>query len=189
MLSSHSQQSDDDNATTARVLTREYVDSIKLTDEAALRANGLDAKKLAKKVVDIFLTQLLRSGVLHCDPHPGNMCVDKQGRLVFYDFGMVDTLKPEVQQGMRNAAFALFGGRPDGAAEGGRLRPGDARAAALGAGGADNGGAEGVRRGEFQASSHVRAVPADYYISPRMPNISSSPDAALRGRTPARRRR
>ena len=99
-----------DNATTARVLTMEYVDSIKLTDEAALRANGLDAKKLAKKVVDIFLTQLLRSGVLHCDPHPGNMCVDKQGRLVFYDFGMLDEFKPEVQQGMRNAAFALFGG-------------------------------------------------------------------------------
>ena len=106
-----------DNATTARVLTMEYVDSIKLTDEAALRANGLDAKKLAKKVVDIFLTQLLRSGVLHCDPHPGNMCVDKQGRLVFYDFGMLDEFKPEVQQGMRNAAFALFGGSTTVAAE------------------------------------------------------------------------
>jgi predicted unusual protein kinase regulating ubiquinone biosynthesis (AarF/ABC1/UbiB family) len=38
------------------------------------------------------------------------MCVDAKGRLVFYDFGMVDTLEPKVQQGLRNAAFALFGG-------------------------------------------------------------------------------
>jgi predicted unusual protein kinase regulating ubiquinone biosynthesis (AarF/ABC1/UbiB family) len=84
--------------------------SMKLTDTEKLKASGLDGPTLAKQVVDIFLTQLLRSGVLHCDPHPGNMCVDAKGRLVFYDFGMVDTLEPKVQQGLRNAAFALFGG-------------------------------------------------------------------------------
>jgi predicted unusual protein kinase regulating ubiquinone biosynthesis (AarF/ABC1/UbiB family) len=83
--------------------------SMKLTDTEKLKASGLDGPTLAKQVVDIFLTQLLRSGVLHCDPHPGNMCVDAKGRLVFYDFGMVDTLEPKVQQGLRNAAFALFG--------------------------------------------------------------------------------
>ena len=98
------------NATTARLLTMEYVDSVKLTDEKRLAQLGLDRKKLAKQVVDIFLTQLLRSGVLHCDPHPGNMCVDAKGRLVFYDFGMVDTLSDDTQRGLRNAAFALFGG-------------------------------------------------------------------------------
>lgn len=98
------------NATTKRLLTMEYVDSVKLTDEKRLAKLGLDRKKLSKQVVDIFLTQLLRSGVLHCDPHPGNMCVDAKGRLVFYDFGMVDTLSDDTQQGLRNAAFALFGG-------------------------------------------------------------------------------
>ena len=98
------------NATTKRLLTMEYVDSAKLTDEKRLAKLGLDRKKLSKQVVDIFLTQLLRSGVLHCDPHPGNMCVDAKGRLVFYDFGMVDTLSDDTQRGLRNAAFALFGG-------------------------------------------------------------------------------
>jgi len=102
-----------DNATTPRLLTMEYIESIKLTDQEALAKFGLDKPTLSKKVVDIFLTQLLRSGVLHCDPHPGNMCVDSSGRLVFYDFGMVDTLAPEVQKGLRNAAFALFGGKSD----------------------------------------------------------------------------
>jgi predicted unusual protein kinase regulating ubiquinone biosynthesis (AarF/ABC1/UbiB family) len=105
------------NATTARLLTMEYIDSVKLTDEKALAKLGLDRKKLAKQVVDIFLTQLLRSGVLHCDPHPGNMCVDAKGRLVFYDFGMVDTLSDDTQRGLRNTAFALFGGSADPSVE------------------------------------------------------------------------
>ena len=99
-----------DNTTTPRLLTMEYIPSVKLTDEAALKSYGLNRERLSKKVVDIFLTQLLRTGVLHCDPHPGNMCVDSKGRLVFYDFGMLDKLEPQVQQGLRNAAFALFGG-------------------------------------------------------------------------------
>ena len=73
--------------------TTRYINSVKLTDERALAAYGLDRKKLSKQVVDIFLTQLLKTGVLHCDPHPGNMCVDAKGRLVFYDFGMLDTIE------------------------------------------------------------------------------------------------
>ena len=105
------------NATTKRLLTMEFIESVKLTDEKALAKLGLDRKKLAKQVVDIFLTQLLRSGVLHCDPHPGNMCVDPKGRLVFYDFGMVDTLSDDTQRGLRNTAFALFGGSADPSVE------------------------------------------------------------------------
>ena len=106
-----------DNATTTRLLTMEYVRSVKMTDKEALESLGLDRRKLSKKVVDTFLTQLLKSGVLHCDPHPGNMCVDAKGRLVFYDFGMLDSFEPQVQQGMRNAAFALFGGSTDPSVE------------------------------------------------------------------------
>ncbi|KAL1528636.1 hypothetical protein AB1Y20_009974 [Prymnesium parvum] len=99
-----------DRVTTKRLLTMEYIPSVKLTNKEKLRSLGLNEPALAKQVVDIFLTQLLRSGVLHCDPHPGNMCVNEKGELVFYDFGMVDVLEPQVQEGMRNAAFALFGG-------------------------------------------------------------------------------
>jgi predicted unusual protein kinase regulating ubiquinone biosynthesis (AarF/ABC1/UbiB family) len=58
--------------------------------------------------------QLLETGVLHCDPHPGNLCAaalpDAKNRLVFYDFGMMDTLGDEVRNGMRRAVLALFGG-------------------------------------------------------------------------------
>ena len=46
------------------------------------------------------------------DPHPGNLCVDTEGNLVYYDFGMMDELKPNVRSGFRKFCTALFAGGP-----------------------------------------------------------------------------
>ena len=98
------------NATTERVLTMEYIESVKMTDSDKVAELGLDTRKLSQQVLDTFLVQLLTTGVLHCDPHPGNMCVTPQGRIVLYDFGMMDTLPQETVQGMRKVAFGLLSG-------------------------------------------------------------------------------
>lgn len=42
----------------------------------------------------------------------GNLCVDAQGNLVYYDFGMMDELKPNVRSGFRKFCTALFAGGP-----------------------------------------------------------------------------
>ena len=39
--------------------------------------------------VDAMLHQIFISGYFHADPHPGNVLVLRDGRLVFIDFGMV----------------------------------------------------------------------------------------------------
>lgn len=43
---------------------------------------------------------------------PGNLCVDVKGNLVYYDFGMMDELKPNVREGFRKFCSALFEGGP-----------------------------------------------------------------------------
>ena len=73
------------DATTEKVLTMEYIESVKMTDTPKVDALGLDKKKLSQEVLDTFLLQLMQTGVLHCDPHPGNMCVTPSGRIVLYD--------------------------------------------------------------------------------------------------------
>jgi len=97
---------------TPRVLTMEFVESFKLTDFDEIERQGLDRKDLAKKTADAFLRQIVETSYFHCDPHPGNLCVDKKGNLVYYDFGMMDELKPNVRSGFRKFCTALFAGGP-----------------------------------------------------------------------------
>jgi len=101
------------DVTTERVLTMEYIESVKMTDKAKIAKLGLNTRALSQQVLDTFLLQLLTTGVLHCDPHPGNMCVTPQGQIVLYDFGMMDTLPETTVRGMRKIAFGLLNGSPD----------------------------------------------------------------------------
>jgi len=97
---------------TPRVLTMEYIDSFKLTDIDRVEKEGLDRADLAKRIADSFLYQIVDTAYFHCDPHPGNLCVDTSGNLVYYDFGMMDELKPNVKDGFKEFCFALFEGGP-----------------------------------------------------------------------------
>jgi len=97
---------------TPRVLSMEFVESFKLTDIKRVEELGLDKELLAKRTADAFLKQIVETGYFHCDPHPGNLCVDDNGNLVFYDYGMMDELKPNVSSGFRKFCTALFAGGP-----------------------------------------------------------------------------
>jgi len=97
---------------TPRVLTMEFIESFKLTDIKRIENIGLDRKVLAKRTADTFLRQIVETSYFHCDPHPGNLCVDDKGNLVYYDFGMMDELKPNVREGFRTFCSALFTGGP-----------------------------------------------------------------------------
>jgi len=97
---------------TPKVLTMEFIESFKLTDLERVEREGLDRKDLAKRIADSFLYQIVDTAYFHCDPHPGNLCVDTDGNLVYYDFGMMDELKPNVKEGFKEFCFALFEGGP-----------------------------------------------------------------------------
>ena len=45
-----------------------------------------------------------------CDPHPGNVACDAVGggRLIYYDFGMMDELTPTVRDGLLNLIFGVY---------------------------------------------------------------------------------
>lgn len=97
---------------TPRVLTMEFVESFKLTNLEKIDKLGLDRELLARRTADAFLRQIIETGYFHCDPHPGNLCVDTEGNLVYYDFGMMDELNPNVRSGFRKFCTALFAGGP-----------------------------------------------------------------------------
>jgi ubiquinone biosynthesis protein len=77
------------------VLTLEWIDGIPLTDLKAIEAPGLDRVALGRTVIQSFLRHALRDGFFHADMHPGNLFVDRQGRLCAVDFGIMGRLGPK----------------------------------------------------------------------------------------------
>jgi predicted unusual protein kinase regulating ubiquinone biosynthesis (AarF/ABC1/UbiB family) len=71
----------------------EYMPGIKISHYEALESAGLDRKRLAKLGAEAYLRQLLSDGFFHADPHPGNIAVDLDGALIFYDFGMMGQIQ------------------------------------------------------------------------------------------------
>ena len=78
--------------TTHNVLTMEWIDGIALNDHDRLAEAQVDLPDLGRKVIQSFLRHALRDGFFHADMHPGNLFLDKQGRLVAVDFGIMGRL-------------------------------------------------------------------------------------------------
>jgi predicted unusual protein kinase regulating ubiquinone biosynthesis (AarF/ABC1/UbiB family) len=71
-----------------RVLVMEYIGGVKISDVDRLDEQGLDRSDLAESLQRIYLQMIIEDGVFHADPHPGNLSVDEDGAIIFYDFGM-----------------------------------------------------------------------------------------------------
>ncbi len=85
---------------TKRVLTISFVEGVKVSDMAALRALGVDKKDVAKRLVQLYCQMIFVDGVYHADPHPGNVLVQKSGAIVLLDFGAVAELSPQMREGI-----------------------------------------------------------------------------------------
>ena len=82
---------------TDRVLTMEHVPGTKITAVNELDAMGIDRTRLAERLERIYLQMIVDDGVFHADPHPGNLAVEPDGTLVFYDFGMSGRVDDYIQ--------------------------------------------------------------------------------------------
>ncbi|XP_027904345.1 protein ACTIVITY OF BC1 COMPLEX KINASE 8, chloroplastic [Vigna unguiculata] len=101
--------------TTPQILTMEYVPGIKINKIQALDQLGVDRKRIGRYAVESYLEQILSHGFFHADPHPGNIAVDdvNGGRLIFYDFGMMGSISPNIREGLLEAFYGVYEKDPD----------------------------------------------------------------------------
>jgi len=98
-----------DDYSSKNVLTMEYLPGIKVTNVDALDEKGIDREQL---VIDVFFTMLLKHSVFHADPHPGNISVTDDGRLILYDYGMVGRINNETRFKLIRLYLALVEKNP-----------------------------------------------------------------------------
>ncbi|XP_057810361.1 uncharacterized protein LOC131024844 [Salvia miltiorrhiza] len=88
------------NLTRKAVLTMEWLDGIKLTDNNRLRDACLNRKQLIDEGLYCSLRQLLEVGFFHADPHPGNLVATADGSLAYFDFGMMGDIPRHYRVGL-----------------------------------------------------------------------------------------
>ncbi|HEX9962926.1 MAG TPA: AarF/ABC1/UbiB kinase family protein, partial [Pyrinomonadaceae bacterium] len=104
-------------ASSEKVLTMEFIHGTKVTALDELKARNVSPEKVNRLLIRTYLKQLLEDGFFHADPHPGNLLVMPDGRLAFFDFGMVGRITPQLQSKMIDAFFHVVAKDPAGIAQ------------------------------------------------------------------------
>lgn len=78
--------------TSQRILVTEWIEGIAVHDIMALEEAGFNMEHVAKHITLSFFNQAFRDGFFHADTHHGNLFIDKEGRVVPIDFGIMGTL-------------------------------------------------------------------------------------------------
>ncbi len=94
--------------TSGRVLTMERVQGIRIDNASAIRKAGFDGVELVKALLFSLFEGGLRHGLFHGDLHAGNLYVDDQGRIVFFDFGIMGRIDPRTRWLLRELVYALL---------------------------------------------------------------------------------
>jgi len=77
--------------TTDRVLVMEYCAGAHINDVDALKSQGIDVFDVSRKIGQMYSKMIFDDGYVHCDPHPGNVLVQKNAgstQIVLLDHGL-----------------------------------------------------------------------------------------------------
>lgn len=95
---------------TSRVLTMDYVEGRKITDIGRLGLVDLDTGPIVEQLFSAYLHMILDAGVLHADPHPGNLLLTDDGRLALLDLGMTASVPPRIQDDIIKLLLSISDG-------------------------------------------------------------------------------
>ncbi|NMP22984.1 AarF/ABC1/UbiB kinase family protein [Sulfobacillus sp. DSM 109850] len=95
------------------VLVLQSIMGIKISDRAALIEAGRDLPDVAHEYVHALYQQIFLDGFFHADPHPGNVHVDDEGRLIFLDWGLVGTFSHDMRRHSVELVLGMVRGNAD----------------------------------------------------------------------------
>jgi predicted unusual protein kinase regulating ubiquinone biosynthesis (AarF/ABC1/UbiB family) len=99
--------------TTCRVLTMDRVRGIKVTHVPPLRRIEHPMSTEASELMRAYLDQVFVHGLVHADPHPGNVLLMDDQRLALFDLGMVARLSPHTRRHLLKLLLGAIGGNAD----------------------------------------------------------------------------
>lgn len=95
---------------TAKVMTIEWIDGIKLSNRTALIEAGYDLPRLANTLVQAFLRQAIAEGFFHADMHQGNLFALPGNRIAAIDFGIMGRIDRRARVWLAEILYGLITG-------------------------------------------------------------------------------
>jgi predicted unusual protein kinase regulating ubiquinone biosynthesis (AarF/ABC1/UbiB family) len=103
--------------TRTRVLTMQRVRGVKVTVVPPLRRTEHSFGEHAADLLRAYLDQVFVHGLVHADPHPGNVLLTDDNRLALIDLGMVARLSPRTRARLLKLMLGAIDGNGERVAE------------------------------------------------------------------------
>ena len=81
------------------------------------RSTAVNGPELAQVIFKTYLEHILIEGFFHGDPHPGNVLIDDENRLVLLDLGMVGRVDPRMRERLLQLVLGIVNGRGEQVAD------------------------------------------------------------------------
>jgi ubiquinone biosynthesis protein len=92
--------------TTTRVLVMKFYEGFRVTEVDEILRHNIDVDKMIQNLIEFYGDQLLIHGFFHADPHPGNILVRPDARIVLLDYGMVIEIPPDFREDLMRVTIA-----------------------------------------------------------------------------------
>ena len=103
--------------TTRLVLTMDRAEGIRVTKIPDVLRTEADLSPLASDLGRAYLDQIFMHGLIHADPHPGNVVLTPNQDLVLLDLGMVGHVPPRMRDQLLKLILATTEGRGEQVSE------------------------------------------------------------------------
>lgn len=88
------------NLSTNRILTMEFIEGGQVNDRDYMKKHDINVNEVSEKLGKVYSEMIFVHGFVHCDPHPGNVLVQKcpnsrKSQIVLLDHGLYQVLQPK----------------------------------------------------------------------------------------------
>ncbi|UYV84773.1 ADCK1, partial [Cordylochernes scorpioides] len=102
---------------TKKLLVMDYYEGGYVNDTKYLDSQNISKTEVSKKIGQLYSEMIFLNGHVHCDPHPGNLLVYKEGnqpQLVLLDHGLYTTLTDDFRLNYCNLWLSILKRDVDG---------------------------------------------------------------------------
>jgi ubiquinone biosynthesis protein len=93
--------------TTSRVLVMKFYEGFRVTEADEILKHNIDIDQMMRNLIEVYGDQLLVHGFFHADPHPGNILIRPDARIVLLDYGMVIEVPADFRKDLIRVVIAV----------------------------------------------------------------------------------